>query len=65
MVLYGALQIIYLGSPEWLIKGWLVERITVTPSASLINFLWPDLSVQPSGSRLVSAKGSINVLRGC
>jgi exosortase family protein XrtM len=60
-----AMQFSYQMAPEWIIKDFIVEKATVTPGAVLIDNLWPDMNVSATGTRIVSSKGSINVLRGC
>lgn len=42
-----------------------IDRVTVEPAAWLINHILPDQQVLAEGHKLVSDKGSINVLNGC
>ena len=65
LLFYLALQWGYQAAPDWFIKDLIVETVTVKPSERLIDALWPDLGVTAQGTRLTSAQGSVNVLRGC
>lgn len=65
MAIYLLLQCAYLAAPEWLAKELLVDRLTVKPSAALLDWWFSDVAVSAKGSRILSALGSINVARGC
>lgn len=65
LIAYLLLQWGYQSAPDWLVKGVIVETATVAPSAALIGALWPEAQVRAQGARLVSERGSVNVLRGC
>ncbi|MDY6829051.1 MAG: archaeosortase/exosortase family protein [Pseudomonadota bacterium] len=63
--IYLVLQILYLVAPEWLVKGLLVDQLTVKPSATLIDWWFSELPVGAKGSSITSPLGNINVARGC
>jgi len=65
LLIYMVLQLAYQFAPEWLVKDFIVEKATVIPGALFIDALWPDLNASAQGTRIVSPKGNINVLRGC
>ncbi len=54
----------HLARGTW-VEHWLIDEITVKPSALLLDKLLPKDNVQAHGQKLVSQTTSITVLNGC
>ncbi len=47
------------------LEHFIIDDITVRPSAWIIDTLWPGSAVRAEGHRLVAPAGRLNVLNGC
>lgn len=62
---FCVLQYSYLSSRGGMLEHLVIDVATVSPSATLINFIDPRKQAIASGQRILSPQGSISVLNGC
>lgn len=71
LVLFGLQSLAYNSSRGTMVERWLVDELTVKPSAYLLNSLLPLISSPPTevvravGHQLISASVHVTVLNGC
>lgn len=65
LLIFLLLQVAYLALPVWAAQVWLIDILTVRPSAAIMSQIWPHNAIVAEGSSVVSNLGRINVLRGC
>ena len=63
--LFFALQISWEFCRGTLLEHWVIDSITVVPSAWIVNAIWPQQFVAAEGNSLISSQGQLNILNGC
>jgi len=65
LLLFAALQALYLGPAGRAPEVVLIEALTVPSAAALLGWIAPELGAQARGPELVAPGGGLNVYRGC
>jgi exosortase/archaeosortase family protein len=65
LALFAGLQLAYTSAWQGRIERFVIEQLTVRPSAALLDALHPGLPVSADGPRIVAPGGGLNVLGGC
>lgn len=65
LLLFAALQALYLGPAGRAPEVVLIEALTVPTAAALLGWIAPELGATARGPELVAPGGGLNVYRGC
>lgn len=65
VLVFAALQFSWQGLGDRDTGHVLIARVIVAPAALIVRALTPDVQVNAVGTRLVSARASINIINGC
>lgn len=65
LAVFFSLQYIWEMSRGTWVERLVIDLLTVSPAAWIIDQLWPAFQVHADGNRLVAAAGRLNILNGC
>ncbi len=65
LIVFGVLYGLYTAARGTVVERFLIDTLTVRPSAAIVNWISPEEGVAANGHRLVSARARLSVLNGC